>query len=221
MCVCRWRGEGWRHPQALPPVYLSQETPPPKDKLLLFLPTPAASWETAHSSVSTRSHTLALLRTKIPWSPERIHSLMLLYGLPAQVWKPQVWGRGFDTRFCPWQVTWRWWVWLTGGASTNEIKLWCLSDCQRALSLPHVTCWSSGVSVSLMCADVDLDAVVASTEKLSHPTASRPRVTDRRPRSQIITPVSVFVVGLSWRFMLLMYMIVSQSVVEEVLNTTV
>ncbi|KAI3355412.1 hypothetical protein L3Q82_018255, partial [Scortum barcoo] len=39
--------------------------------------------------------------------------------------------------------------------------------------------------------DVDLDAVVASTEKLSHPTASRPRVTDRRPRSQIITPSSL------------------------------
>lgn len=38
--------------------------------------------------------------------------------------------------------------------------------------------------------DVDLDAVVSSTERLSHPTASRPRVTDRRPRSQIITPVS-------------------------------
>ncbi|XP_037550364.1 SH3 domain-containing kinase-binding protein 1 [Nematolebias whitei] len=35
--------------------------------------------------------------------------------------------------------------------------------------------------------DVDLDAVVTSTEKLNHPTASRPRVTDRRPRSQIIT----------------------------------
>ncbi|KAK2859701.1 hypothetical protein Q5P01_004321 [Channa striata] len=34
--------------------------------------------------------------------------------------------------------------------------------------------------------DMDLDAVVTSTEKLSHPTASRPRVTDRRPRSQII-----------------------------------
>ncbi|XP_067434581.1 SH3 domain-containing kinase-binding protein 1 isoform X4 [Thunnus thynnus] len=39
--------------------------------------------------------------------------------------------------------------------------------------------------------DVDLDAVVSSTEKLSHPTASRPRVTDRRPRSQIITPSSL------------------------------
>lgn len=38
-------------------------------------------------------------------------------------------------------------------------------------------------------ADVDLDAVVSSAEKLSHPTASRPRVTDRRPRSQIITSV--------------------------------
>ncbi|XP_039982275.1 SH3 domain-containing kinase-binding protein 1 isoform X2 [Xiphias gladius] len=39
--------------------------------------------------------------------------------------------------------------------------------------------------------DVDLDAVVSSAEKLSHPTASRPRVTDRRPRSQIITPASL------------------------------
>ncbi|CAN9506037.1 unnamed protein product [Ophioblennius macclurei] len=39
--------------------------------------------------------------------------------------------------------------------------------------------------------DVDLDAVVSSTEKLSHPTASRPRVTDRRPRSQIITPAAL------------------------------
>ncbi|XP_029003458.1 SH3 domain-containing kinase-binding protein 1 isoform X2 [Betta splendens] len=38
--------------------------------------------------------------------------------------------------------------------------------------------------------EIDLDAVVTSTEKLSHPTASRPRVTDRRPRSQIITPSS-------------------------------
>uniref|UniRef100_H3D7Y7 Osteoclast-stimulating factor 1 n=1 Tax=Tetraodon nigroviridis TaxID=99883 RepID=H3D7Y7_TETNG len=40
-------------------------------------------------------------------------------------------------------------------------------------------------------ADVDLDAVVSSADRLSHPTASRPRVTDRRPRSQIITPASV------------------------------
>ncbi|XP_039645842.1 SH3 domain-containing kinase-binding protein 1 isoform X3 [Perca fluviatilis] len=39
--------------------------------------------------------------------------------------------------------------------------------------------------------DVDLDAVVPSTEKLSHPTATRPRVSDRRPRSQIITPSSL------------------------------
>ncbi|XP_035854166.1 SH3 domain-containing kinase-binding protein 1 isoform X5 [Sander lucioperca] len=39
--------------------------------------------------------------------------------------------------------------------------------------------------------DVDLDAVVPSTEKLSHPTATRPRVIDRRPRSQIITSSSL------------------------------
>uniref|UniRef100_A0A3B4APA4 Osteoclast-stimulating factor 1 n=1 Tax=Periophthalmus magnuspinnatus TaxID=409849 RepID=A0A3B4APA4_9GOBI len=37
---------------------------------------------------------------------------------------------------------------------------------------------------------MDLDAVVSSTDKLSHPTASRPRVTDRRPRSQIFSQVS-------------------------------
>ncbi|XP_057680307.1 SH3 domain-containing kinase-binding protein 1 isoform X1 [Corythoichthys intestinalis] len=37
--------------------------------------------------------------------------------------------------------------------------------------------------------DLDLDAVVPTAEKLSHPTASRPRVTDRRPRSQIIISV--------------------------------
>lgn len=40
-------------------------------------------------------------------------------------------------------------------------------------------------------ADMDLDAVVSSTEKLSHPTVSRPRVIDRRPRSQIIPPSSL------------------------------
>nr|XP_054607011.1 SH3 domain-containing kinase-binding protein 1 isoform X1 [Nothobranchius furzeri] len=40
-------------------------------------------------------------------------------------------------------------------------------------------------------ADVDLDVVVTSTEKLSHPTVSRPRVMDRRPRSQIIAPSSL------------------------------
>ena len=66
VCVCRWRGEGRRNPQALPPIYLSQETPPPKDKLLLLLPSPAASRETAHSSVSTRSHTI----THILYTPE-------------------------------------------------------------------------------------------------------------------------------------------------------
>ncbi|XP_028288637.1 SH3 domain-containing kinase-binding protein 1 isoform X2 [Parambassis ranga] len=45
-------------------------------------------------------------------------------------------------------------------------------------------------------ADVDLDAVVTSTEKLSHPTVSRPRVTDRRPRSQIIPPSSLSITDL-------------------------
>ncbi|XP_060717292.1 SH3 domain-containing kinase-binding protein 1 isoform X1 [Tachysurus vachellii] len=40
--------------------------------------------------------------------------------------------------------------------------------------------------------DIDeFDSIVSSTEKLSHPTASRPRVTDRRPRSQIFTSSSL------------------------------
>ncbi|TRY95276.1 hypothetical protein DNTS_012211 [Danionella cerebrum] len=37
----------------------------------------------------------------------------------------------------------------------------------------------------------DLDCIVSSTEKLNHPTTSRPRVTDRRPRSQIFTSSSL------------------------------
>ncbi|XP_035268778.1 SH3 domain-containing kinase-binding protein 1 isoform X2 [Anguilla anguilla] len=37
----------------------------------------------------------------------------------------------------------------------------------------------------------DFDSIVSSTEKLNHPTASRPRVTDRRPRSQIFTSSSL------------------------------
>ncbi|XP_011487435.1 SH3 domain-containing kinase-binding protein 1 isoform X2 [Oryzias latipes] len=44
--------------------------------------------------------------------------------------------------------------------------------------------------------DIDLDAVVLTTEKLSHPTASRPRVTDRRPRSQVISASSMSSIGL-------------------------
>ncbi|XP_051969896.1 SH3 domain-containing kinase-binding protein 1 isoform X1 [Xyrauchen texanus] len=37
----------------------------------------------------------------------------------------------------------------------------------------------------------DFDIIVSSTEKLNHPTASRPRVLDRRPRSQIFTSSSL------------------------------
>uniref|UniRef100_A0A8C1Y3I8 SH3-domain kinase binding protein 1 n=1 Tax=Cyprinus carpio TaxID=7962 RepID=A0A8C1Y3I8_CYPCA len=37
----------------------------------------------------------------------------------------------------------------------------------------------------------DFDSVVLSTEKLNHPTASRPRVMDRRPRSQVFTTSSL------------------------------
>ncbi|XP_056594689.1 SH3 domain-containing kinase-binding protein 1 isoform X1 [Triplophysa dalaica] len=37
----------------------------------------------------------------------------------------------------------------------------------------------------------DFDSVILSTEKLNHPTASRPRVMDRRPRSQIFMSSSL------------------------------
>nr|XP_023654093.1 SH3 domain-containing kinase-binding protein 1 isoform X3 [Paramormyrops kingsleyae] len=37
----------------------------------------------------------------------------------------------------------------------------------------------------------DLDSIVSSTERLNHPTASRPRMIDRRPRSQIFTSSSL------------------------------
>ncbi|XP_041089161.1 SH3 domain-containing kinase-binding protein 1 isoform X5 [Polyodon spathula] len=37
----------------------------------------------------------------------------------------------------------------------------------------------------------DFDTVVPTSEKLCHPTATRPRVTDRRPRSQIFTSSSL------------------------------
>uniref|UniRef100_A0A8C4S294 Osteoclast-stimulating factor 1 n=1 Tax=Erpetoichthys calabaricus TaxID=27687 RepID=A0A8C4S294_ERPCA len=37
----------------------------------------------------------------------------------------------------------------------------------------------------------DFDSVVPVSEKLNHPTASRPRITDRRPRSQLFTSSSL------------------------------
>lgn len=83
---------------------------------------------------SVHAHT----QTHTSYTSPSAHSLTLSYGLPAQVWKPQVWGRGFDTRFCPWQVTWRRWVWLTW-ASTNEMTMWCLSDSQSVSFLSPYT----------------------------------------------------------------------------------
>ncbi|GAA6070701.1 SH3 domain-containing kinase-binding protein 1 isoform X1, partial [Tachysurus ichikawai] len=59
---------------------------------------------------------------------------------------------------------------------------------------PSIQCDSSGVASDRTSLDKpgetdidEFDSIVSSTEKLSHPTASRPRVTDRRPRSQIFT----------------------------------
>ncbi|XP_016390759.1 SH3 domain-containing kinase-binding protein 1-like isoform X1 [Sinocyclocheilus rhinocerous] len=68
-------------------------------------------------------------------------------------------------------------------------------------AVPNIPCDSpksdgSGVAADRGSADKsvdidveDFDTIVSSTEKLNHPTASRPRVMDRRPRSQIFTSV--------------------------------
>ncbi|ROL42693.1 SH3 domain-containing kinase-binding protein 1 [Anabarilius grahami] len=66
-------------------------------------------------------------------------------------------------------------------------------------AVPNIPCDSpksdsSGVAAERGSADKsldidveDFDSIVLSTEKLNHPTASRPRVMDRRPRSQVFT----------------------------------
>uniref|UniRef100_A0A673NAF3 Osteoclast-stimulating factor 1 n=1 Tax=Sinocyclocheilus rhinocerous TaxID=307959 RepID=A0A673NAF3_9TELE len=68
-------------------------------------------------------------------------------------------------------------------------------------AVPNIPCDSpksdgSGVAADRGSADKsvdveDFDSIVLSTEKLNHPTTSRPRVTDRRPRSQIFTSSSL------------------------------
>uniref|UniRef100_A0A671QRB5 Osteoclast-stimulating factor 1 n=1 Tax=Sinocyclocheilus anshuiensis TaxID=1608454 RepID=A0A671QRB5_9TELE len=70
-------------------------------------------------------------------------------------------------------------------------------------AVPNIPCDSpksdgSGVAADRGSADKsvdidveDFDSIVLSTEKLNHPTTSRPRVTDRRPRSQIFTSFSL------------------------------
>lgn len=168
---CRWRSEGWRHPQAFPSIYPSQETPPPKVKLFHFLPSPAASWETALTSVSTQTNTQKTLKgcvhkaNVVVWftcSAVTVPSLRA--GLPHQTLP--LTGRRTLVSFTPETGTRR------HGEHAVPVNVWPFS------------------SYFCIPSDVDLDAVVSSTERLSHPTASRPRVTDRRPRSQIITPVS-------------------------------
>lgn len=110
----------------------------PKPSLPSILPKKPLPPKTSSSSSSQpprrpeRPPTLASVHTHTNTHTSHnllsVHSLMLLYGLPAQVWKPQVWGRGFDTRFCPWQVTWRWWVWLTGAGGAS-VTVRALSLC--------------------------------------------------------------------------------------------
>ncbi|KAL6462694.1 hypothetical protein MHYP_G00291160 [Metynnis hypsauchen] len=65
-------------------------------------------------------------------------------------------------------------------------------------AVPNIQCDSPGVTPDRPFSDKpndvdvdDFDCVVSSTEKLNHPTASRPRVMDRRPRSQIFTSSSL------------------------------
>lgn len=168
---CRWRSEGWRHPQAFPSIYPSQETPPPKVKLFHFLPSPAASWETALTSVSTQTNTqktpkgcVRRANVVVWFTCSAVRAPSLRAGLPHQTLP--LTGRRTLVSLTP----------QTGTRRHGE----------HAVSVNVRPFWSCFCIPS----DVDLDAVVSSTERLSHPTASRPRVTDRRPRSQIITPVS-------------------------------
>ncbi|XP_049605607.1 SH3 domain-containing kinase-binding protein 1 isoform X5 [Syngnathus scovelli] len=83
-----------------------------------------------------------------------------------------------------------WWMGEVGGRQgvfpDNFVKL-LEADKERPKKPPPPGAPSSKHTA----ADLDLDAVVPAAEKLSHPTASRPRVTDRRPRSQIITSSSL------------------------------
>ncbi|XP_052451435.1 SH3 domain-containing kinase-binding protein 1 isoform X1 [Carassius gibelio] len=70
-------------------------------------------------------------------------------------------------------------------------------------AVPNIPCDSPKSDGSVVAADrgsvdksldidvEDFDSVISSTEKLNHPTASRPRVTDRRPRSQVFTSSSL------------------------------
>uniref|UniRef100_A0AAR2JPG0 Osteoclast-stimulating factor 1 n=1 Tax=Pygocentrus nattereri TaxID=42514 RepID=A0AAR2JPG0_PYGNA len=71
----------------------------------------------------------------------------------------------------------------------------CLFSLLVMLCGVYVLCvWSRARRYVCFCwvEDVeDFDCVISSTEKLNHPTASRPRVMDRRPRSQIFTSSSL------------------------------
>ncbi|XP_026093694.1 SH3 domain-containing kinase-binding protein 1-like isoform X2 [Carassius auratus] len=70
-------------------------------------------------------------------------------------------------------------------------------------AVPNIPCDSPKSDGSCVAADrgsadkspdidvEDFDSIVLSTEKLNHPTASRPRVMDRRPRSQVFTSSSL------------------------------
>lgn len=188
VCVCRWRGEGWRHPQTLLPIYAPQETPPSKDKLLFLLPAPAASRETAHPSVSnTLEHSLR----KRAWLPKRMQPNVVVWFTCSGVKAPSL-RAGLQHQNLPLtghmtlvSLTWGSnWPMRSGlGAS---VTVSALSVCVVCFTWFECFC-----ILACVCVDIDLDAVVTSTEKLSHPTASRPRVTDRRPRSQIVAPVSV------------------------------
>lgn len=165
---------------SLPSILPKKPLPPKTSSSSSSLPPRRPERPPTLASVHAHTPTYALMKENPITSPSS-RGLMVLYGLPAQVWKPQVWGRGFDTRFCPWQVTWHRWVfdWPEHRPVSSSVTVRAPSLCPRVKR--HL----------FLCvfADVDLDAVVSSAEKLSHPTASRPRVTDRRPRSQIITSV--------------------------------
>lgn len=198
--VWRWRFEACRHPQAVPPICPSQETPSLKDKLLPFLPSPAASRQASLPGVSTPTPT----QTSFLFVEGKAHVFLL----KCEAWRccmvylprcdsPKSEAGSFTSdsaldrshdggEFLMWWNEDVWLHWLAARSLHSSLSL-----SSETLPAKVWLFFFFFFKLRLSFADVDLDAVVLSTEKLNHPTASRPRVTDRRPRSQIIAPVSL------------------------------
>lgn len=137
------------------------------------------------SLASVHKHTLANKNTP-PRSPGRVHEANVVVWFTCSAVRAQSLRAGPPHQTPP----------LTGHMTlvslTGEAGTWRLGDprARRPCTFTRLLIFFLFFFCRCVCSDVDLDAVVSSTERLSHPTASRPRVMDRRPRSQIIAPVS-------------------------------